>query len=88
MELSSSNIKKFFYSLKRKLFLYFLKRKLFLYFRKRNPVLLSPSSNNKRNPPQEISYTSGNGNPEKKSYISGNGKPETETLKSFFYFRR
>ena len=91
MELSSSNIKKkFLYFLKRKLFLYFLKRKLFLYFRKWNPALFTPSSKNKRNPPQEnflyfrkrkprkISYIFSK---ESCSYVSGNG-----CLDEFTYF--
>ena len=91
-------LKKFLYFLKRKLFLYFLKiklfiyffkRKLFLYFQKWNPAFFSPSSKNKKNPSEKISYASGNGNPEKTSYIfskencsdiSGNGK-----LPKFFY---
>ena len=51
MELSSSNIKKI-------IFLHFFKKKLFLYSRKWNPALFSPSSNNKKNPPEKISYAS------------------------------
>ena len=44
MEVSRSDIKKF---------LYFIKRKHLLYFQKRSSVLFSPSSKNKRTPPQE-----------------------------------
>ena len=42
MKLSSSNIKKF---------LYFLKRKLFLYFWKWNPALFTPGSKKKKSTP-------------------------------------
>ena len=57
MVLSSSNIKKFLYFLKRKLFLYFLKRKLFSYFKKWNPALFSLSSRNQKIPLENISHT-------------------------------
>ena len=76
MELSSSNIKKF---------LYFLKRKFFSYFQNWNPALFSPSSKNKKNPPQENSLYFREWKPPKnylhfikKSclYISGKGNPE------------
>ena len=44
--------------------------------KKQNPALFSPSFRNKKIHPERISYTSRNGN------------PKTETLKSFFYFKR
>ena len=70
-------LKKFLYSLKRKLFQYFLKRKLFLYFRKWNPAIFNPSSENKKIHPEKMSYTLGNRNRDK----FGN-------LKNFLYFRK
>ena len=42
MELSSSNIKKFLYFLKRKLFLCFLKKKAFLVFPEVEPWIFQP----------------------------------------------
>ena len=74
MELFSSNIKKSFYS---------LKRKHFLYFRKQNPALFSSRPKNKRTQPREnllyfrkqkplkTSYISGKRNSKKASYILG-----------------
>ena len=58
-----------------KFHLFYLKRDLLLYFQKWNPVLFSPSSKNKEDPPREnfsrerFSYTSRNGGPGKTSYI-------------------
>ena len=46
---------------------YFLKRKPFLYFQKWNTAHFTPSSKNKRNAPDKISYISGNGNLEAKA---------------------
>ena len=72
MELSSSNIKKF---------LYFLKRKL-LYFRKWNPALFSPSSKNNKNPPRENFLCFRKRKPLKTSYFFSK-----ETPQKFFIFQ-
>ena len=72
MELSSSNIKKF---------LYFLKRKLFSYTCGNRTLHFSAQARNITEiHPEKISYISENGNPEKVLYISRNG--------SFLYFRK
>ena len=99
IEFSSSNITKFFWkqNVLVLILINFLIRNLFLYFWKWNLVLFSPSSKNKKNPPQEnfqyFRKRKPPPPPPQNCFVFSKMKAflifqETETLKSCLYFRR